>query len=69
MAQLGTISGDDFDVLESYYTARIAKDDDIRRRDVPTLLNNWSGELDRARGYLARQEEAAQADRPGELVT
>lgn len=37
--------------MEYYYTATIEKDDDIRRRDVATLLNNWHGELDRARAF------------------
>lgn len=42
----------EIDGMESYYQAEIPKKDDIRRRDLQTLLNNWSGELDRARTYL-----------------
>lgn len=38
--------------MECYYGASIPKTEDIRRRDLQTLLNNWSGELDRARTYL-----------------
>lgn len=34
--------------LEAYYAADIAPRDDYRRRDLATLLNNWSGELTRA---------------------
>jgi hypothetical protein len=37
--------------MEFYYTAALEKDDDYRRRDVATLLNNWHGELDRARAF------------------
>lgn len=41
--------------MEIYYTAEIPKDNDIRRRDLATLLNNWSGELDRARKFVNSQ--------------
>ena len=37
-----------------YYTADIPADD-YRRRDLQTLLNNWSGELDRARKFVMTQ--------------
>jgi hypothetical protein len=37
--------------LEAYYAADIPARDDIRRRDLATLLNNWSGELTRARRW------------------
>lgn len=37
-------------LVESYYTAHIPKDD-FRRRDLGTLLNNWQGEVDRARAF------------------
>lgn len=46
------ISEEDMVALERYYRARIpAGKTDYRRRDLPTLLNNFSGEVDRARGY------------------
>lgn len=46
------IEEEDLVVLERYYRARIpAGKTDYRRRDLPTLLNNFSGEVDRARGY------------------
>jgi len=38
-------------LLEAYYAADIPARDDIRRRDLATLLNNWSGELTRARRW------------------
>lgn len=34
--------------LEAYYAADLPPKDDYRRRDLATLLNNWSGELTRA---------------------
>lgn len=40
--------------MEFYYTATIEKDDDYRRRNVETLLNNWHSELDRAREYYRK---------------
>lgn len=41
--------------MEIYYTADIPKAADIRRRDLITLLNNWSSELDRARKFVTDQ--------------
>lgn len=41
----------DLDVLESYYCAAHPTDKDYRRKDVITLLNNWNGEIDRARRF------------------
>lgn len=39
-------------LLGEYYTAKIPDTArDFRRRDVLTLLNNWPGELDRARNF------------------
>jgi len=40
--------------LEAYYAADIPHRDDYRRRDLATLLNNWSGELTRAAAWAAR---------------
>jgi len=39
------------DVIEIYYMAEIPKKDDIRRKALETLLNNWNIELDRARKF------------------
>jgi hypothetical protein len=40
--------------LEAYYAADIAQRNDYRRKDLATLLNNWSGELTRAAAWCAR---------------
>lgn len=45
----------EIDGMGIYYSAQIPADDDIRRRDLGTLLNNWSGELDRARKFVNSQ--------------
>lgn len=51
----------EIDLLESYYLADIPRDDDIRRRDLLTLLNNWRSELDRARIWQAENPNHARA--------
>lgn len=42
---------DQLGTLRPYYGAKIARENDYRRRDLRTLLNNWPGELDRARAF------------------
>lgn len=44
-------SSEDIGVLEAYYTAEFPADKDYRRRDIITLLNNWPGEIDRAKRW------------------
>lgn len=44
----------EWQTLEAYYAAEIPQRDDIRRRDLATLLNNWSGELTRATAWADR---------------
>ena len=39
--------------IEKYYLALIPQEEDYRRRDLDTLLNNWPKELDRAKTYAA----------------
>lgn len=46
---------DEVDAMESYYLAEIDWDADYRRRDLITLLNNWTSELDRARIHQSNQ--------------
>jgi hypothetical protein len=41
------------ETLEAYYLAEIHREHDYRRRELQTLLNNWSGEVDRARIWRA----------------
>lgn len=47
---------DDVDLLERYYLAPLDRDADYRRRDLITLLNNWHGELDRARIWQTEEK-------------
>lgn len=42
-------NADEIELMETYYLVEIPKGEDYRRRDLITLLNNWNGELDRAR--------------------
>ena len=44
-------SESEIELMAKYYTASMSPKDNIRRRDVGTLLNNWPGELDRARDF------------------
>jgi len=46
---LGEIETADLVLVESYYTAERKKPDGVHRRDLGTFLNNFAGELDRAR--------------------
>jgi len=39
---------EEWEQLEAYYGATLSEREDFRRRDLATLLNNWSGELTRA---------------------
>ncbi len=48
-AQLTDTSNEEFQMLEQYYQAHI--DRERRRQTVQTLLNNWPGEIDRARRW------------------
>ena len=49
-----TMTTEDLELMELYYSAPLRTGEkDIRRRDLYTLLNNWAGELDRARAYKA----------------
>jgi hypothetical protein len=40
--------------IESYYAATLPERDDYRRKDLATLLNNWSTELTRAATHCQR---------------
>lgn len=51
----------DWQILEAYYRAPIDQDDDIRRRDLAQLLNNWNGEIDRARQWGEKNKPAGNA--------
>ena len=43
-------TNDDLDILEKYYSDRTS--DKPLRKSIDTLLNNWSGELDRANTFI-----------------
>jgi hypothetical protein len=53
-AAIGGTTEAEWQLLEAYYSDVIASRDDIRRRDLATLLNNWSGELTRAAAHCQR---------------
>ncbi len=42
---------EEVEILGAYYLADIPESKNIRRRDLQTLLNNWTGEVDRARHW------------------
>lgn len=50
---IGTPEEEELQSLEAYYSARIPEDRDYRRRTLLVLLNNFTGELDRARNFKA----------------
>jgi hypothetical protein len=47
------VAQEDFELIQRYYTATHPKDKDYRRKDLLTLLNNWNGEVDRARAFIS----------------
>lgn len=53
-----SIDPEDLELLSRYYLATdIPEDKNIRRRDIVTLLNNWPGEVDRARDYCQKIDD------------
>jgi hypothetical protein len=53
-AAVADTTDDEWRQLESYYCDVIASRDDYRRKDLATLLNNWSTELTRAAAHCQR---------------
>jgi hypothetical protein len=49
LKDIGEPHEDDLKLLEDFYFAVIPKDRDFRRTSLQTLLNNWNGEIDKAR--------------------
>lgn len=45
---LQDFTGDDYKALKWYYTESACQ---YLRKDLGTLLNNWQGEIDRAKNY------------------
>ncbi len=54
---IGEPAEEDLSALERYYTATIQPAKDYRRRDLITLLNNFNGEIDRARKWAQGAKE------------
>jgi len=48
---IGTPDEEDLQMLEDFYAARIPEAKDYRRTALQTLLNNFNGELDKARKF------------------
>ena len=62
VADAGTLSKiapeeQDVALMEQYYLAPSVGEHDIRRKDLPTLLNNWNGELNRANVWKCQGHE------------
>ena len=78
-AAICPIDENDISMVERYYAAERKKGaQGIHRRDLQTLLNNWPGEVDRARAYCKRFEfrkrnppgvGIAPKPKPGDLAT
>jgi hypothetical protein len=56
---IGTVDEGDLSLMEDYYKAPMPPDADYRRRDLLTCLNNWQGEVDRARKWAALRTSPA----------
>lgn len=54
LKNIGDIPDDDLDLMEKYYLSGWK----FLRKDIITLLNNWTSELDRARGHCSKNESA-----------
>lgn len=63
---------EDMTALEQYYASERKKGEEAGRwrRELPTLLRNWTGECDRARQFvLSRQKKATRFDpKPSNIV-
>lgn len=51
----GMVTDAELELVEKYYASERAKGEmGIHRRDLCTFLNNWRGELDRARAFACK---------------
>lgn len=51
----GNVTDAELELIEKYYASERAKGElGIHRRDLCTFLNNWRGELDRARAFASK---------------
>lgn len=67
---IGPIDPDDLTVIEAYYARERAKGDHrdtggVHRRDLKTFLNNYAGELDRARLSAPPRKNPTHEEPPG----
>lgn len=62
LSDIGDIPEYELVSMRNYYEAEISKDSDYRRRNIETLLNNWSGELDRAIEYCRVQNKRGESN-------
>lgn len=53
---IGTIPEDELALMEEFYAAEIPASEDFRRHNLATALNNWPGELDKARRWKAQSK-------------
>lgn len=51
LRKISPIPDEELSAVEKYYRANIPNPTDYRRHDLATLLNNWNGEVDRARNF------------------
>jgi hypothetical protein len=58
----------DVAMLEAYYAFKHPASFDPRRRDILTLLNNWPGELDRARSWSTKPKQTELGGKSEELM-
>lgn len=51
LRRISPIPEDELEAVEKFYRAKIPKAEDFRRHEMATLLNNWNGEVDKARNF------------------
>jgi hypothetical protein len=54
----------EMDLVESYYKHPFPSNEDYRRRDIQTLLNNWHCEIDRANRWKTAAPPVNRFERP-----
>lgn len=59
LTDVGEMAADEVDLLERFYRARIPADKDTRRHSLDTMLNNWNGEVDKARKHFAVRQHSS----------
>ncbi len=57
LIKAGYLDPEELDVIERYYVYQRKRENGIHRRDLYTFLNNFSGELDRARAWDEEMRE------------